>query len=139
MLAIDLQHAANDATRFHSWGRGKDLGFAKLNFASADFGMQGGSLDAAIVAAHSYADWRRVAQSYGQFSTIASDPERANFIPDAVAGAVAESLGRVLAHYDGREEVFLDDLLAIWSGIDYLTGSHQDRFHTLYLDKRLES
>ncbi len=91
-----------------------------------------------IQRAHARADWRRVEQLYAQFSGIANDPEKSNPLPDDVAGALAESLGRLIAHYDGLERDFMDDLLCVWSDIDHLGGSLRDQFRHLYLDPRLE-
>jgi hypothetical protein len=82
------------------------------------------------------ADWRSVEALYGQFTSILSNGER---MPPEVAGALATSLGRVLAFYEDSEQLFLNDLLALWSEIDHRGGSESEKFRGLYFDKRLDS
>ncbi len=88
--------------------------------------------------AHSRADWRRVEQLYRQFSSIASDPEKQNILPDVVMGSLAESLSRTFAHYDRKEQQFMEDVFNIWSDVERVIGSATERFRWLYYDKRLE-
>lgn len=59
-------------------------------------------------------------------------------VPDDLVGALAEGLGRVLAHYEDQERRFMEDLFDIWSNIEGLTESPMDRFRWLYYDMRLE-
>jgi hypothetical protein len=82
------------------------------------------------------ADWRSVEALYGQFTSILSKSER---MPPEVAGSLATSLGRVLAFYEDTEEVFLGDLLDLWSEIDRREGSESERFRGLYFDQRLDT
>jgi hypothetical protein len=84
------------------------------------------------------ADWRRVKQLYQQFSAIANDPEQKNLVPDTLMSSLAEALGRVLAHYDGCEVPFLEELLHMWSEAENLLGTRSERFRDLYYDKRLD-
>ncbi len=84
------------------------------------------------------ADWRRVEQLYDQFVRIVTDPEQENTPQPSLTGALAESLGRVLAHYDGRETQFIEDLLSIWCDIESLSGTREELFRRLYRDERLE-
>jgi hypothetical protein len=81
------------------------------------------------------ADWRRVEHLYKQFSTIVSNNEE---IPTEIAGALANSLGRVVAFYEDNEPLFVRDLLELWSDIDKLSGSDRDLFRDLYFDRRLD-
>jgi hypothetical protein len=81
------------------------------------------------------ADWRSVEQLYRQFSTIRSKDER---IPPEIAGALANHLGRVLAFYEDNEKMFIQDLLELWSSVDDLHGSSQERFRALYFDSNLD-
>jgi hypothetical protein len=83
------------------------------------------------------ADWRRVENLYRQFNAIVDDKERTNVPPDQLTGSLAESLGRVLAHYDGSEINFVEDFLSICSRIQELKGSRAERFRSLYHDERL--
>lgn len=83
----------------------------------------------------SRADWRSVEQLYSQFTSILARNER---VPPEVAGALATSLGRVLAFYEDDEQLFLADLTNLWSEIDKLSGSDSDRFRALYFDHRLD-
>ena len=82
----------------------------------------------------SRADWRSVEELYSQFTSIIAKKER---VPPEVAGALATSLGRVLAFYEDNEQLFLADLTDLWSEIDKVSGSAPDRFRTLYFDSRL--
>ena len=87
---------------------------------------------------HTRADWRWVEDLYKQFTKIV---DSRTSIPPDIAGALAKSLGRVIAHYEGSESLFCDDLLALWSEID---GARLEettalgRFRELYFDKRLD-
>lgn len=82
------------------------------------------------------ADWRSVEQLYQQFTSILNTGEP---IPLEVAGALATSLGRVLAFYEDSEPLFITDLCNLWSDIDKLTGSLSEKFRHLYFDSRLAS
>jgi hypothetical protein len=82
------------------------------------------------------ADWRSVEQLYGQFTSLLNKGAR---IAPEVAGALATSLGRVLAFYEDNEGAFVTDLCNLWSQIDQLTGSESEKFHRLYFDARLDS
>ncbi len=84
------------------------------------------------------ADWRRVDQLYKQVVEILNDPEQQNQLPDLLMGSLAESVGRLLAHYDGDELLFMKDLFLIWSHIEGLKGSSVKQFQRLYHDNRLE-
>lgn len=75
---------------------------------------------------------------YRQFCAIVNDPEKQNVLPPILTGSLAESLGRTLAHYDGLEHQFMEDLFCIWSDIERLNGSEAERFRRLYYDSRLE-
>jgi hypothetical protein len=84
------------------------------------------------------ADWRSVEQLYRQFSAIVKDPEKENILPDVLSGTLAESLGRVLAHYDNQERQYMVDLFEIWSSIEGFSGPPAERFRRLYYDERLD-
>jgi len=92
------------------------------------------SLNRSLSQLRSRADWRSVEHLYQQFSTIVSKDER---IPPEIAGSLANSLGRVLAFYEDQEEIFVQDLLELWSSTDKLEGPVEERFRTLYFDHRL--
>jgi hypothetical protein len=55
---------------------------------------------------HKRADWRAVEQLYAQFAASASKGQQ---LPEIVTGALANSLSRVLAFYEDRENQFVDD------------------------------
>src|SRR5690349_15404872 len=78
-----------------------------------------------------------VKQLYGQFTSLLNN--KGTRIPPEVAGALATSLGRVLAFYEDNEGAFVTDLCDLWSQIDRLTGSDSEKFRRLYFDPRLDS
>src|SRR5437016_8727053 len=84
----------------------------------------------------SRADWRSVENLYKQFTSIVSTREQ---IPAEIVGALANSLGRVLAFYGEDEKLFVEDLLELWSRIDERQGAASDRFKQLYFDRRLDA
>jgi len=89
-------------------------------------------------AAKAKADWRRVQELYRQFKQIIDDPEQTNEPPLHLMGSLAESLGRVLAYYDGVELDFVRHFLAICSEIENAGGAEVERFRRFYRDDRLE-
>lgn len=84
------------------------------------------------------ADWRRVEELYRQISTILNDREGTNAPPSALLGALAEQLGRTFAHYEGKELDFIEDVLALMSDIDGLSGDRSARFDASYRDERFD-
>jgi hypothetical protein len=88
--------------------------------------------------AHAFADWRLVEGVYGQVSGILDDPERQNYLPEGIAGFLAEALGRTLAYYQDREETFVRHLLGVWGKVDRLEGPTETAFATLYHDQRFD-
>jgi len=84
------------------------------------------------------ADWRLVDELYRQVSTILSDREKENSLPDMLPASLAARLGRVLASYSDAEEAFLWDVFERWSGVDRHSGPPDDRFRQLYFEKRLD-
>lgn len=79
------------------------------------------------------ANWRPADDLYRQMSELADSRRQPS---DYLAGLLARALARILAHYDGTEDAFVDDLLARWSEIDALKGGAKKRFQSLYTDKR---
>lgn len=81
------------------------------------------------------ANWRPADDLYRQMSQLANDGLAPS---DHLAGLLARALGRILASYDGYEEVFMLELLDRWSNIDERKESPKVRFHDLYTDKRFQ-
>jgi hypothetical protein len=82
------------------------------------------------------ADWRLVEALYWQLANVVdADPE---FVMDAHAGALAEALGRVIAAYEGTEDLFLEDLASIFSSIEGLQETPEKVFKFLYTYPRLD-
>ena len=82
------------------------------------------------------ADWRAVEHLYRQFTAIVPTGE---WISPEITSSLGISLGRVLAFYENDEPRFVQDLLELWSVIDKLKGSQEEKFRTLYFDQRLSS
>lgn len=82
------------------------------------------------------ANWRPADDLYEQIAGLADSGRQPT---DHLAGLLARTLARILAHYDGFEAVFMTDLLARWSKIDGRKGSTKSRFQALYTDKRFAS
>lgn len=95
-------------------------------------------MNRSVSKAHARADWRRVEQLYRQFVEIVNDPEKQNVLPDVLTGSLAESLGRVFAHYDGQERQFMEDLFWILSNIEGFADPSIEHFRQLYSDERLK-
>jgi hypothetical protein len=83
----------------------------------------------------SLGDWRRVTKLWQQLRAVAR-PEAAE-IDDYFLGTLAESLSRLMAYYEGREEVFVQDLFAIWAREAGVVAD-EDGFVSLYQDKALD-
>ncbi len=81
-------------------------------------------------------NWRPADDLYSQVSDLADSGRQPS---DHLAGLLARTLARILAHYDGSEAEFMTDLLARWSEIDDLKGNARSRFQSLYTDKRFAS
>jgi hypothetical protein len=95
-------------------------------------------IDSSVLTSYSKADWRQVVRLYQQFRSIVNDPEKENVLPNIITGSLAQSLGRVLAYYDGQEQGFMNDLFCILCKLEKYKGSQSDSFRRLYYDNRLD-
>lgn len=78
------------------------------------------------------ADWRRIEALYRQLLTVIDS----GHINDELAGQLAHAMARTCAAYDGIEELFVEDLLAVISDIEAAGGDRQERFRSFYHDSR---
>lgn len=85
---------------------------------------------------NSRADWQWVSNLYKQFTDTV---QRKGKIPPEVSAALARSLGRVLAHYEDKEEQFFKDAFDLMAHIDHLALRTKDAFSSLYGDPRLRN
>jgi hypothetical protein len=88
---------------------------------------------------HDRADWRAVNKLYSQFSAVVN--QRLQTISPDITSALANQLGRVLAHYDAAEPQFCDDLMMVVGTIDqgHLPEREDEKFFELYTDGRLDA
>jgi hypothetical protein len=82
--------------------------------------------------AHARADWHRIEKLYRQLIHVVDNRN----INHELAGQLAHAMARTCAAYDGIEEAFVDDLLAIVSEIEGTSGDRNERLRHFYHDPR---
>lgn len=82
--------------------------------------------------AYARADWQRIEQLYGQLTRVVAT----GHISDALAGQLAKAMARTCAAYDGIEEQFVDDLLAVIADVEGEPGDRNQQFRHFYYDSR---
>jgi hypothetical protein len=83
-------------------------------------------------AAYARADWQRIEQLYGQLMRVVAT----GHISDTLAGKLAKAMARTCAAYDGIEEQFIEDLLAVIVAVEGATADRNREFRHFYYDPR---
>jgi hypothetical protein len=83
------------------------------------------------------ADWDLVESVYRQCTEIARD-EDGSYLPDPLAGYLAEALWRISANYNRHEELFISHALAVLGNIESKESLTGKLFGELYSDVRYQ-
>jgi hypothetical protein len=108
-----------------------------VEFGEANIDGMGTSIGLDRNGRSSRADWRQVEQLYAQLSRIKKDSNYSDPPPELTA-RLAESITRVFASYEAKEEQFLVDLRELMADVDGFSDDPRDRFRWLYIDDELQ-
>lgn len=90
-----------------------------------------------MAAARKTADWDLVETMYRQCVDITEDAD-GTYIPEGIAGFLAEAFGRIAANYYGREDELVLHALGILGNIDRFETISAPLFERLYADRRFD-